>query len=124
MIFASRTATQKECQFSSSTREWWRRPKAAVNLIQHCLDDRENGIVLLGVWSSYEHVDHLLTCGGVRLHFIVGPTAILIMRPLLVQIGVIVAPVRLSRDALVPLVVCLSAWFLFVTLAPALHSQS
>src|ERR1700694_2165329 len=42
-------------------RKRWRRPKAAVNLIHYCLDDRANGIVLLGLWSSYEHVDHLLT---------------------------------------------------------------
>src|SRR6266566_7548710 len=42
-------------------RKRWRCPKAAVNLIRYCLDDRANGIVLLGLWSSYEHVDHLLT---------------------------------------------------------------
>jgi hypothetical protein len=35
-------------------------PKAAVNLIHYCLDDRANGIVLLGLWSSYEHVENLL----------------------------------------------------------------
>ena len=39
----------------------WRRPKAAVISIYNRLDDRSNGIVLLGLWSSYEHVDHLLT---------------------------------------------------------------
>jgi hypothetical protein len=42
-------------------RKRWRCPKAAVSLIHYCLDDRANGIVLLGLWSSYEQVDHLLT---------------------------------------------------------------
>ena len=36
-------------------------PKATVNLIHYCLDQRPNGIVLLGQWSSYEHVHDLLT---------------------------------------------------------------
>ena len=36
-------------------------PKAAVNLINYCLHDHANGVALLGLWSSYEHVDHLLT---------------------------------------------------------------
>src|SRR5260370_5056669 len=36
-------------------------PKAAVRLIYYCLDNRSNGIVLLGLWSSDEHVDHLRT---------------------------------------------------------------
>jgi hypothetical protein len=39
-------------------RKRWRRPKAAVTLIDYCLDDRANGIVFLGLWSSYEDVDH------------------------------------------------------------------
>jgi hypothetical protein len=47
-------------------RKRWRCPKAAINLIHYCLDDRANGIVLLGLWSSYEHVDHLLTNIGVN----------------------------------------------------------
>jgi hypothetical protein len=44
----------------------WMCPKAAVNLIDYCLDDGANGIVLLGLWSSYQNVDHLLTNIGLN----------------------------------------------------------
>jgi hypothetical protein len=41
-------------------RKRWRCPKSAVNLVHYCLDYGANGIVLLGLWSSYEHADHLM----------------------------------------------------------------
>ena len=33
-------------------------PNTPVNFIDHCRDDCANGTVLLGPWSSYEHVNH------------------------------------------------------------------
>jgi hypothetical protein len=47
-------------------RKRWRCAKAAINLIHYRLDEGANGIVLLGKWSSYEHVDHLLTNIGFK----------------------------------------------------------
>jgi hypothetical protein len=38
-------------------RKRWRCPKAAVNLIDYCLDDRANGIVFLGLRSSYQQAE-------------------------------------------------------------------
>jgi hypothetical protein len=39
-------------------RKRWKCPKAAVSLIHNCLDDSANGVVLLGLCSSNEPVDH------------------------------------------------------------------
>jgi hypothetical protein len=44
-------------------RERGRCPEAAVNFIHYRLDDRSNGIVLLGLRSSDEQIEH---------HFLVG----------------------------------------------------
>lgn len=47
-------------------RKRWRCPKTAVNLIHYRLDDRANRFVLLGLWSPYDHVAHLLTNIGLN----------------------------------------------------------
>ena len=61
MIFAFNTATQESLPVLLIGRKRRRCPKAAISLIQYCSDNGSNGIVLLGLWSSDEHVNHLLT---------------------------------------------------------------